>query len=87
MLTKRLWSEYKLLDLQAGCCILVKMVLSRGARCFAMFSSLTILCMMTPAILFLPLKLIGGLYFLSSKSLLTAVAYPRSIADRRLFLL
>ncbi len=54
-----------------------------------MFSSLIMLLMMTPAILFLSLKLIGGLYFLSLKlkSVLTAVAYQCSIADRRLFLL
>ncbi len=43
--------------------------------------------MMTPAILFLSLKFIGGLYFLSSKRVLTAVAYPHSVADPRLFLL
>jgi hypothetical protein len=86
MLAKRLWSESGLLDLQANGYILAKMVLLRGARCFAMFSSLTMLSMMTSAILFLSLKLINVLYFLSSKSVLIGAAYPRSVADRRLFL-
>ncbi len=87
LLVKRLRSESELSDLQADCCILAKMVLLRGACCFALFSSLMMLLMMTPAILFLSLKLIGSLYFLSSKSVLTAVAYPRSVADCREFLL
>jgi hypothetical protein len=67
--------------------ILAKMVLLSGARCFAMFSSLMMLLMMTPAILFLSSKLIGGLHFLSSKNMLTAVAYPHSITDSREFFL
>jgi hypothetical protein len=82
MLARRLWSESGLLDLRANCCILAKMVQSRGARCFAMFSYLRMLFMMTPATLFLSLKSISGLYFLSLKSL-AAAAYPHSVVDHR----
>ncbi len=56
MLAKRLQSESGLSDLHADYCILAKMVLLRGARCFPKFSSFTMLFMMTPAILFLSLK-------------------------------